>query len=404
MNSPLPDASTLEAGILEDERPSRLSRVQGNVRNLLRASIFGSVASSPTTPTHRQLANQEGRTESLHSPIRYEVHRGQVLPSPSNSGMLSVHDETVVADPPAAGLQRLQQMNHQSTLFNTRAVAAINHPDLSDPSMESLTLQKTRSRQQHSRKRAKHRRIARKAACSRALLCVLAAVLLAGLVATYVSIATTASGISTTFHVLFILAILLATIVFAHAALRLCLAARSRSRDVPTFVSVSRHGQRRRQHGPRHLQIHPLPKLTTDARGAFMPPTPIQVHVIADDVLADENVAQPTTGADHSSHLWDKEVDTIPNPPPAYGRWRGSVRADPDLLHWVPSPTSSDREVMPSPTYEEGSPPSYMTRESPARQRELQEARAGIARSVIAEPEMLEVRNGPPLPEVGQAF
>jgi hypothetical protein len=82
------------------------------------------------------------------------------------------------------------------------------------------------------------------------------------------------------------------------------------------------------------------------------------------------------------------------------------VRADPDLLHWAPSPTSPDGHVLPSPTYEDAvqGPPSYMTRESPARQREMREARAGIAQSVVAEPEMLEVRTDLPVPDVGQAF
>lgn len=179
MNSPLPDASALEAGILEDERPSRLSRVQDNVRNLLRSSVFGSVASSPTTPTHRQHPDQERPTEPPHSPVRYQIHHGQVLPRPPFPG------RTLDVACPPASLQQVPQHNtHQSTLFNTRAVAALNHPDLSDPSMESLVLQKTRSRQRHSRKRSKRRRLAKRAAGSRILLCVLAAVLLAGLVAT----------------------------------------------------------------------------------------------------------------------------------------------------------------------------------------------------------------------------
>lgn len=185
MNSPLPDASALEAGILEDERPSRLSRVQDNVRNLLRSSVFGSVASSPTTPTHRQQSDQDRHTPTLHSSARYEVHRGQVLPSPpTSSGTTETHPEMEVPHPTRSFQDRSQQPTHQSTLFNSRAVTALNHPDLSDPSMESLSLQKTRSRQRHGWQRSKHRRAAKRAAGSRALLCVLAAVLLAGLVAT----------------------------------------------------------------------------------------------------------------------------------------------------------------------------------------------------------------------------
>lgn len=182
MNSPLPDASALEAGILEDEQPSRLSRVQDNVRNLLRISVFGSVASSPTTPTPRQ--HQHQPTEPPCLPIRYEVRRGQVLPSRPNSGTVATHRAIDVECAVASSQQRLQHTTHQSTLFNTRAVAALNHPDLSDPSMENLTLQKTQSRQRHGRRRARHRRAAKKAAGSRALLCALAAILLAGLVAT----------------------------------------------------------------------------------------------------------------------------------------------------------------------------------------------------------------------------
>lgn len=30
----------------------------------------------------------------------------------------------------------------------------------------------------------------------------------------------------------------------------------------------------------------------------------------------------------------DLEKDMLPPPPPAYGLWRSSVRANPDLLHW----------------------------------------------------------------------
>lgn len=219
-----------------------------------------------------------------------------------------------------------------------------------------------------------------------------------------VSIATTASGITTTFHVLFILGILLSTIVFAHAVLRLCLAARSRSRGTPGFDAISRHGQKRRPHCSRQLQIRSeIPKAFINARGAYIPPAPIQVHVIADDTLTDENIVEPAARAQEAAPLWNKEVDHLPNPPPAYGRWRGSVRADPALLHWVPSPTSPEGPALPSPNYEDAvqaPSPSYRTRESAERQRTIGRARAA---NQVAETEMLEVRTGP-VPEVGQAL
>jgi len=135
----------------------------------------------------------------------------------------------------------------------------------------------------------------------------------------------------------------------------------------------------------------------------------------ADEVRPDTREAQPTAAADVGVAVvdWDKDVDTLPNPPPAYGRWRGSVRANPDLLHWqpVPSPVDPHTPDLPSPTYEEAvtpgraGPPSYVTRESPARRAEVQDggveadgAGAGAAvhpRAATVEdaaPEMVEGR------------
>lgn len=57
MRSPLPDSTNLEAGILEDARPSRLSRVHSNVRELLRRSVFGSVHSTPVASPTRSPQN-----------------------------------------------------------------------------------------------------------------------------------------------------------------------------------------------------------------------------------------------------------------------------------------------------------------------------------------------------------
>ncbi|KAF2766146.1 hypothetical protein EJ03DRAFT_249281, partial [Teratosphaeria nubilosa] len=103
----------------------------------------------------------------------------------------------------------------------------------------------------------------------------------------------TAPGIhvTVTAHVLFILGILLSTIVFAHSLVRMCLLRRQiASSDSPRFYVVQ-HGRLKRSRRP------------------------------------------------HAYHTtWDKNLDAnLPHPPPpAYGRWRGSVRANPELLHWSP--------------------------------------------------------------------
>ncbi|KAK4627568.1 uncharacterized protein CLAFUR5_11809 [Fulvia fulva] len=404
MHSPLPDSSALEAGLLEDDRPShssRLSRVQDNVRNLLRTSIFGSVKSSPTTPTHPPAL----RTNSVHVVSICSPNEPEVLPSPTEVATPPArYPQTSRGElfPPTQYQQQVQEMARQSMLFNTRAVAALNHPDLSDPSVTELSQVKEQSRPRigwtRPKKRSRRTKAARRAAGSRGVLCLLASLLLAALVATYVSIATTEVDLTPTFHILFVLGICLATIVFAHSVIRLFFIGR-RSRHKPLFVTVSRHGQHRYHHRPGHSRSHPslrqMPSLSAE-HNAFVPDRPIPVSLSSDDIRLDPNVAGPTMIPPQD---WDKEVHSVPNPPPAYGRWRGSVRADPELLHWqaVPAPRSPATPALPSPTYEEAgqieSPPSYMTRESPARlRREVRDVRAGIARSQVVEPEMVEAR------------
>jgi hypothetical protein len=184
MHSPLPDASALEAGIIEDDRPARLS-VQDNVRNLLRASVFGSVhgstVASPAATTAHQATVEDGS------------HPHDLLsPSGSTTSSSTATTTTSEANEISGGLfslttyqQQVQEMAHQSTLFNTRAVAALNHPDLSDPSMALFLQQKTEARQRRAWKRSKNRKLRyahARARRGRWWLCLLAGLLLGAIV------------------------------------------------------------------------------------------------------------------------------------------------------------------------------------------------------------------------------
>ncbi|KAM3424987.1 hypothetical protein BST61_g6957 [Cercospora zeina] len=368
--SPLPDSTALEAGIIEDAPPSRLSRVQDNVRLLLRTSIFGSVASSPTSPVHpRSAGGATSRSPDeptlraiqpdaplrshppspaprsprhpAHTrfPVRASTARPEVLPGPPNSAStISTTSSGIGANfpgPPSSYQRNVQQMAHQSALFNTRAVAALNHPDLSDPSITDLSQQKSQHRRHHgawTRYRAgshgsrgshsKHKRRAHRAAGSLGLLCFMAAVLLAALIATYVALAMTVDGVTMTFHVLFILGILLATIVFSHALIRFFMYSRRRNKALPTFVRVTRHGhQRRHRHHRDHLHPHVrrIPTVGDTTEETFVPPMPIEVHVPSDEVQPDPIVAN-TAAATQTPDEWDKDVPKIANPPPAYAQ------------------------------------------------------------------------------------
>lgn len=149
-----------------------------------------------------------------------------------------------------------------------------------------------------------------------------------------------------------------------------------------------------------------MPGLSADATD-FVPATPIRVRMGTEDgVRPASRDAEPTSIAAEAEQAssWDKASSPIANPPPAYGRWRGSVRANPDLLHWqaMPSPIDEDAQELPSPTYEEAmlaqrtGPPSYVTRESPARTAGREDVRGSVlqradAHEQVAEPEMIEI-------------
>jgi hypothetical protein len=178
--------------------------------------------------------------------------------------------------------------------------------------------------------------------------------------------------------------------------------AKRRIPDSPR-IHVIAEGRLKRRHHHRHHRHHDRHHrhLQSGDRPAYVPPTPIQVHVTTDEVRPDSREAEPSLSVERASRAWDKAVIELPHPPPAYGRWRGSVRADPDLLHWAPSPVDPTTSALPSPTYEEAmreqqatGPPSYATRESPARRRVVREGRAELAQaqSQAVEPEMVEGR------------
>ena len=215
MDWPLPDSSALEAGILEDTQPSRLSRVQDNVRNLLRNSRFSSPGHSPPAPDlhsqqfHPQHPPYTGDgTYNLLTPPASPTRAPRLPPQPAvltSPIAESVTSDTTTSTTPATGeveeareahftpscyRHTIQRLAHQSALFNTRAVAALDHPDLSDPSMAVYVQHKSERRQRKAWKRSSGRRQggAVEVASSQCLLCVLAALLLSAVVATCKSV------------------------------------------------------------------------------------------------------------------------------------------------------------------------------------------------------------------------
>ncbi|KAI6839170.1 hypothetical protein KC342_g3634 [Hortaea werneckii] len=281
---------------------------------------------------------------------------------------------------------------------------------MSDSSIAALLQQKKENRQQRAWKRSRHQKKHHRShrnGISRWALCVVCGLLLIAIVATYLVLSTASTGTSSTFHVLFVLGILMSTIVFVHSLVQACIFKRHGKSNIPRIEVLSndllkRRQRRRRQHHYRQNERIASSEL---ADADYVPPTPIQVHVAADDIRADaRDGIPPPTNHDTSPHAWNKDLDILPHPPPAYGRWRGSVRANPDLLHWqpIPSPIDPETPALPSPTYEEAmqehcseptsESPVCAHRDSPERRREVRTARPELARSQAVEPEVVEER------------
>ncbi|KAK6432122.1 hypothetical protein LTR95_011711 [Oleoguttula sp. CCFEE 5521] len=401
MLSPLPDSSALEAGIIEDSRraSTRLSRVQDNVRNLLRNSVFGSVHSSPqTSPTSTPVhTHASPRPAQKPTPIIIEQPIA-ISPSAYSCSTASLPD----AESPVPGVlfpamsygQALQCMAHQSNMFNTRAMTALRHPDMNDPSLALFLQHKAQKRQQHAWKKSKRSSRRGRVGSTQWLLCLLLGFLLTGLLGTYLALATISFNVTPTMHILFILSILLVSILFTHLLIRICFFTATTKKKHAVYIEPVHPSRRRRR--PHRTQ--PLGPISEDTEH-LVPPTPFNVHMLSDDILADTSEAQPSAAVHQTPDVWDPAKGPVTQPPPAYGKWRGSTRADPELLHWrvLPSPT----DTVPSPTYEEvvredgNGPPSYRTRGTPERRAAQVEAEVEVegpeeGRRV----EMFEVRGG----------
>jgi hypothetical protein len=350
MRSPLPDSSNLEAGIVEDAVPSRLSRVHDNVRDLLRQSVFGTLHISPTpSPT-----NGSSPIRVLPSPApKSELRRGPRPESPTKA----TQDVPGVLFP---------AWRRQPCSAPPVHVATDGHPDMSPNAMSVFMNLQQNEAQRHKQKRqhkawtrSKSRRSKEPSSNTQWAVCIILGFTMLGLLGAceaYIStsydkdkadrpsdiaLATTSAHVAPIVHVLFILALLLTSIVFAHTLVRLsCLRQRSKQR----VVRIEPAPRRRRHRN--HPDEESVPAASTNVAGHYVPRTPIPVQGPDVDELNSTN----RSAGPEMFEIGDKGAHVL-NPPPAYGSMTSSVRADPDLLYWhvVPSPIESG---MPSPTYD----------------------------------------------------
>lgn len=94
----------------------------------------------------------------------------------------------------------------------------------------------------------------------------------------------------------------------------------------------------------------------------FAPKSPVRVHHPDDEDMAldrgDRPVCHRTQAERRSARGSESHAAHFPSlPPPAYGLWQYSVRADPALLYWRPAPESELRTSTPA----HRRPPSYVS-------------------------------------------
>ncbi|KAI8933709.1 hypothetical protein NX059_009425 [Plenodomus lindquistii] len=138
--------------------------------------------------------------------------------------------------------------------------------------------------------------------------CIISGIFLVTVLAVYLAIALTNRDLGQEIHILFIMILLAITIFFCHSLIRLCM--------------LILNPPREEQHRPN------IPSMT--GPDGFKPMVPIRVHLARDE----EAGIPDTEPLDSETEIHDLEKDILPPPPPAYGLWRSSVRADPNLLHW----------------------------------------------------------------------
>ncbi|RVX70105.1 hypothetical protein B0A52_06277 [Exophiala mesophila] len=193
----------------------------------------------------------------------------------------------------------------------------------------------TRSRRIFSRRAYRDRRVNAKAK-----ICFAFGITLIVAAIIYLVLAFTGIARNTTFHVLSILLILVLTGVFCHQLVRMFMLIKAPRRHAQTAAQRRRHATRERSRKYRQQVEETIPE------------KPIQIHMASDH--GDERDLEAAT-----------EVH-VPPPPPVYGNFRGSIRMNPDYIHWrhvppsplTPSYNEAVGDVHPSAEYR---PPSYLS-------------------------------------------
>ncbi|TVY60658.1 hypothetical protein LSUE1_G007292 [Lachnellula suecica] len=318
--------------------PSRLEGIRTGINGMFigRSRVGTHRARTPESPKMPRLALGLGnishsrialpylsRSNTIAPPSPTRSEPQMSVPMPISSRTITAQDlqqETIVR-PPTRVPSYARHNSHTARRFVGVDSAELHLAELAE------------SGRRRRRNKARGRRpkcfpkVTNKKIRSKILSCFISGLFLLMVLTVYLCLALTNRNESQEFHVLLILIILITTIFFCHALIRLCMMIinppvdDALSQDLPSMV------------GP----------------GGYANPTvPIQVALARDEEAA------------------GIENDATKLPPPAYGLWRESVRVDPNRIYWQRNEAAAlqrqnsteRREARPSTA---NRPPSYIS-------------------------------------------
>lgn len=184
MQSPLPDSSALEAGILEDQKAAAGSTIQNSVRALLRSSVLDIRHSSAVwgNEIHNLLYP---RPELLTVPIHADAHPASELRTHSMGHTPGI--PITQRRPPTLPALAMDYLPGRSPVPDSAHATphVLCHPDLDDDGLALLVQRKTAHRQRHAWvRRRKTRYVSPHKLHSRVLASILSGVVLAAFLGT----------------------------------------------------------------------------------------------------------------------------------------------------------------------------------------------------------------------------
>ncbi|KAK4695754.1 hypothetical protein P7C71_g2057, partial [Lecanoromycetidae sp. Uapishka_2] len=338
----VPRLDAVPARLKASQRPRRHSRLSSFLHGF---SVIGGEESNPAPPRPRKMYHYSTQCYA-RTPRRIRSQRDANItglrPANSTRGVIDpVHSPTSATWPLTPHIQDQRERDRRRLTVHAHESRVLTDMGYLQTGPRHRRTGTRGSQKEDGKSLMSHRKDPK--VRKKIIGCLFFGTLLTIVLTTYLALATSNSLRGATFHGVFIFFILLLTIVFSHYLIRLCML---------SFRPQRRFGK------PRDRMQWPTDE---EAVGFAQPPTPIPVTFARDEELGSPEGS--LEGHESDAELLEEKV--LPPPPPVYGNWRSSVRADPNLIHWHPTGQSSVQQEARELIFAGSGhrPPSYVSEE-----------------------------------------